>query len=284
MTRVKGSPMADASEPVSAAAPDPVLAPADRRRGHALHQGRIPPSQRCGVLPRQRRRRRRLAAGRLPVYRYPRAPPRRGRRHRPRLRPSRKLVTLAAEHPHWSYTGVDFGANLAWCRANHPFGEWIDADLEKTEQLQLDPALLRSAVVVCSDVIEHLLDPLPLLTLTRNLLADGCRTAVFSTPAREFRSGYDTPGPPRNPSHVREWACDEFQALLRHQGFEIHYAGLTRSDDASNGLSTQLVTVGLPVVRRRAPRATPGAAACAWSTCPHAPRMPASCTEQGSTR
>ncbi|MEZ0094114.1 class I SAM-dependent methyltransferase [Streptacidiphilus sp. EB129] len=161
-----------------------------------------------------------------------------------------KLAALAAEQPSWSYTGVDFGPNLAWCSANHPFGEWFDADLEKTENLQLDPALLRSAVIVCSDVIEHLLDPLPLLALTRNLLTDGCRAAVFSTPAREFRSGYDAPGPPRNTSHVREWACDEFQALLRHHGFEIHYAGLTRSDDASNGMSTQLVTVGLPEVRR----------------------------------
>ena len=31
---------------------------------------------------------------------------------------------------------------------------------------------------------------------------------------------------------------------LRASGFEIHYAGLTRSDDASNGLSTQLLLVG----------------------------------------
>jgi hypothetical protein len=161
-----------------------------------------------------------------------------------------KLAALAIERPDWTYVGVDFGENLAWSRENHAFGEWIDADLEKTERLPLAPDLLRGSIVVCSDVIEHLLDPLPLLTLTRNLLSDGCIAAVFSTPAREFRSGYDAPGPPRNPSHVREWACDEFQSLLRASGFEIHYAGLTRSDDASHGLSTQLVTVGLPAFRR----------------------------------
>ncbi|WP_441247336.1 class I SAM-dependent methyltransferase [Kitasatospora sp. McL0602] len=161
-----------------------------------------------------------------------------------------KLAALAAERPDWTYIGVDFGDNLAWSRDNHAFGQWIDADLEKTELLPLAPDLLRRSVVVCSDVIEHLLDPLPLLALTRNLLSDGCSVAVLSTPAREFRSGYDAPGPPRNPSHVREWASDEFQALLRACGFEIHYAGVTRSDDASHGLSTQLVTVGLPEVRR----------------------------------
>lgn len=161
-----------------------------------------------------------------------------------------KLAALAAERPHWTYIGVDFADNLTWCRENHRFGQWIDADLEKTEQLPIDSALLRCSVVICSDVIEHLLDPLPLLALIHKLLSDGCPTAVFSTPARELRSGYDASGPPRNPSHVREWASDEFQALLRSRGFEIHYAGVTRSDDASNGLSTQLVTVGLPKVRR----------------------------------
>lgn len=156
-----------------------------------------------------------------------------------------KLASLAGEYPTWSFVGVDFGDNLVWCRDNHPFGEWIEADLESSERLPIDPSLVRRSIVVCSDVIEHLLNPTPTLALIRGLLMDGSAAAVLSTPARECRSGYDTPGPPRNPSHVREWASDEFQALLRASGFEIQYAGLTRSDDASNGLSTQLVLVGV---------------------------------------
>ncbi|MGW1614921.1 methyltransferase domain-containing protein [Streptomyces sp. NPDC002285] len=155
-----------------------------------------------------------------------------------------KLASLAGEYPDWSYIGVDFGDNLAWCRDNHPFGEWIDVDLESAERLPIDTSLVRRSIVVCSDVIEHLMDPMPTLTLIRGLLMEGSAAAVLSTPARECRSGYDTPGPPRNPSHVREWASDEFQALLKASGFEIHYAGLTRSDDASNGMSTQLLLVG----------------------------------------
>ncbi|GHC74149.1 methyltransferase domain-containing protein [Streptomyces violaceochromogenes] len=156
-----------------------------------------------------------------------------------------KLASLAGEHPAWTYIGVDFGDNLIWCRDNHPFGEWIEVDLESAERLPIDPSLVRRSIVVCSDVIEHLVNPMPALSLIRGLLQEGSAAAVLSTPARECRSGYDTPGPPRNPSHVREWASDEFQALLRASGFEIHYAGLTRSDDASNGLSTQLLLVGL---------------------------------------
>ncbi|MFJ2626888.1 methyltransferase domain-containing protein [Streptomyces sp. NPDC087532] len=155
-----------------------------------------------------------------------------------------KLASLAYEYPAWSYIGVDFGDNLVWCRDNHPFGEWIEVDLESAERLPVDPALVRRSIVVCSDVIEHLVNPVPALSLIRGLLLEGSAAAVLSTPARECRSGYDTPGPPRNPSHVREWASDEFQALLEASGFEIHHAGLTRSDDASNGMSTQLVLVG----------------------------------------
>lgn len=156
-----------------------------------------------------------------------------------------KLASLAGEYPTWSYIGVDFGDNLVWCRDNHPFGKWIEADLESAERLPIDPSLVRRSIIVCSDVIEHLLNPTPTLSLIRGLLMEGSAAAVLSTPARECRSGYDTPGPPRNPSHVREWASDEFQALLRATGFEIRYAGLTRSDDASNGLSTQLLLVGV---------------------------------------
>ncbi|MFI5808571.1 class I SAM-dependent methyltransferase [Streptomyces sp. NPDC051561] len=156
-----------------------------------------------------------------------------------------KLASLAAVHPNWSYLGVDFGANLNWCRDHHTFGQWIEADLESARSLPLDPALISRSVVVCSDVLEHLLDPRPALALLHRLLEQGCAAAVLSTPAREFRSGYDAPGPPRNPSHVREWASDEFQALLRASGFAILSAERTRSDDVSHGMSTQLVLVGL---------------------------------------
>ncbi|GAA1934940.1 hypothetical protein GCM10009716_47470 [Streptomyces sodiiphilus] len=155
-----------------------------------------------------------------------------------------KLASLAAERSDWSYIGVDYGDNLVWCRDNHPFGEWIEVDLESAERLPIAPGLVRRSLVVCSDMIEHLVNPMPALSLIRGLLMEGSTAAVLSTPARECRSGYDAPGPPRNPSHVREWASDEFRALLQASGFDIRYAGLTRSDDASNGLSTQLLLVG----------------------------------------
>ncbi|MGY0230172.1 class I SAM-dependent methyltransferase [Longispora urticae] len=156
-----------------------------------------------------------------------------------------KLAALALGYPCWTYVGVDFGENLTWCRENLPFGTWVDADLETAERLPLSRELVQRSVVVCSDVLEHLLDPTPALKMIRGLLRDGCARAVLSTPAREQRSGYADPGPPRNPSHVREWTSDEFEALLNASGFEVEHASLTRSDDASGGLTTQLVVVNL---------------------------------------
>ncbi|MGH3715561.1 MAG: class I SAM-dependent methyltransferase [Micromonosporaceae bacterium] len=156
-----------------------------------------------------------------------------------------KLLSLSTTHPTWAYIGVDFGENLTWCRDNLPFGTWIHADLETTQHLPIASHLLERSVVVCSDVLEHLLNPVPALTMIHGLLKGGAAVAVLSTPARERRSGYSDPGPPRNPSHVREWASDEFQSLLEFAGFRILHAGLTRSDDISGGMTTQLVLVDL---------------------------------------
>lgn len=154
-----------------------------------------------------------------------------------------KLAGLAADRPDRRYVGVDYGPNIAWCRDNLPFGDWLEADLERCTELPLDPALVRRSVVICSDVLEHMLKPEVLAGLIRNLLVAGAGAAVLSTPARELRAGADDPGPPRNPSHVREWTSEEFQAFLRHAGFHLEHAGLTRSDDAGGGQTTQLAVV-----------------------------------------
>jgi hypothetical protein len=75
---------------------------------------------------------------------------------------------------------VDFGDNLVWRRDNHSFGEWIEVDLESAEWLPIAPALVRRSIAVCSDVIEHLVNPMPALSLIRQpgefLDCHRCRT------------------------------------------------------------------------------------------------------------
>jgi SAM-dependent methyltransferase len=154
-----------------------------------------------------------------------------------------KLVALREQSPDLDIIGVDFGPNIDWCRANLPVGRWLDADLESTTTLPLAPEIIARSVVVCSDVLEHLIDPRPAMQLICWLLDHGAACAVLSTPARDKRAGVEHLGPPFNPSHVREWTQSEFRAFLASFLVGIERFELTRSDDGGGGLTTQLVIV-----------------------------------------
>ncbi|NUR03781.1 MAG: methyltransferase domain-containing protein [Streptomyces sp.] len=154
-----------------------------------------------------------------------------------------KLAALAAAEPTWNFTGVDFGPNIHWCSANHPFGRWIEADLETRSELAIPSDEFARSVIVCCDVLEHLVRPDNALALMSAMARAGSCHIVLSTPAREHRAGADYIGEPRNPAHIREWTSREFAAFLAAQSLEILDHQLTRSDDAGGGLTTQLVTV-----------------------------------------
>lgn len=156
-----------------------------------------------------------------------------------------KLTNLAADHPGWHFIGIDYGSNITWCASNLDFGRWIEADLESDQQLPIDSDEAAGAIVVCSDVLEHLVHPDTAVEHIRRLLVAGAALAVLSTPAREKRVGLEHPGPPGNTAHVREWASSEFHAYVRSRGLAIDEATLTRSDDSGGGLTTQLVVVSL---------------------------------------
>jgi hypothetical protein len=155
-----------------------------------------------------------------------------------------KLELLHRQHPDWEFIGVDYGPNVAWCRANHRFGTWIEADLEdgvlRSENLSLEKSLL-----ICSDVIEHLVDPISLLRLIHDLLSQGAVAVIFSTPERDLTRGESDNGPPENPCHVREWNLEEFKALLQWAGFHLIHFGLTRSRDDQPDEKTILAIAGL---------------------------------------
>jgi hypothetical protein len=77
-----------------------------------------------------------------------------------------------------------------------------------------------SDVVLCCDVIEHIVNPDDLI---KYLLSFTCKYYIISTPCREilckhpkFSSFYGRSwnGPPRNSCHVREWTMNEFKLYL----------------------------------------------------------------------
>jgi 2-polyprenyl-3-methyl-5-hydroxy-6-metoxy-1,4-benzoquinol methylase len=124
--------------------------------------------------------------------------------------------------------GADFGSNLDFCRDTYEWGTWVEADLE-SGALALEPVTYRRAVLVSSDVIEHLANPEHLLSTIASLL-DTAAAAVLSAPDRVRTRGAKHMGPPGNLCHVREWSMDEFRQLLEQSGLRVAHMGYTRSN------------------------------------------------------
>ena len=147
---------------------------------------------------------------------------------------------LAALHPEFEIVGVDIGSNLEFVRTHHPQGTWVEHDFEGDGPLPLDATRLADSVVVCADVIEHLMDPLPLLRKLHDAFERGAAAVLLSTPERALTWGAEHTGPPPNTCHVREWTIDELGALLEREGFDFGDLELTRSNDAESRMATTL--------------------------------------------
>ena len=80
---------------------------------------------------------------------------------------SGRATKLAPLADRFQIVGIDFGANLEYCRREYDFGQWLEWDLESPEPIPIDETTLESALVVCSDVIEHLRNPGPLWRTSR---------------------------------------------------------------------------------------------------------------------
>jgi len=155
---------------------------------------------------------------------------------------ARKLSVL---HPEFKLIGVDYGGNMEHCRTKFPFGTWLEADFEDISMLPLPARVLRQSVVICSDVIEHLVDPRSLMDALRALL-EHAPALVLSTPDRERTWGKAHMGPPPNPAHIREWTLAELSALFEREGFTLAAATHTRSNDGSPDLATIMLVLVNP--------------------------------------
>ncbi len=149
---------------------------------------------------------------------------------------------LSSLYPEFQVIGMDFGSNLDHCRDKYPFGTWIEVNLEVTKGVPLPLEVLRSAVLVNSDVIEHLVDPTRLMVLIQSYLLHA-KVAVISTPERDLERGFQDMGPPTNPSHIREWNLSELETMLSCFGLRPAYCGLTISNDREMKRKTSLAVV-----------------------------------------
>jgi len=93
-----------------------------------------------------------------------------------------KLVSL---YPKFEIIGIDFGQNLKKCSSKYPFGKWIESDLEKPLSINLDTVKLEKTAIICSDVIEHIINPTNLLNNLKILLNHSL-FCILTTPERDL--------------------------------------------------------------------------------------------------
>lgn len=111
-----------------------------------------------------------------------------------------KLVTYLGEY---ETIGLELPVNVEKLQRKYPERRWNVSNFSAKPDMTTD-------VVVCSDVIEHLVDPDELLDYIKGI---SYKYLILSTPDRNLvykpsDEGYY--GPPRNEAHVREWNYKEF--------------------------------------------------------------------------
>jgi len=112
--------------------------------------------------------------------------------------------------------GFDTVENIEYCRKTYPQHDWISCDLEIISGYCLPQHI---DTMICADVIEHLVNPRPLLNMLACEALRGTKV-VISTPERHLKHGYGNLGPPTNKNHVREWSLSEFHHLLKSYGLD----------------------------------------------------------------
>jgi SAM-dependent methyltransferase len=102
-----------------------------------------------------------------------------------------------------------------------------EIDLERCENVA---AWRTFDLVICADVVEHLLDPDPMLALL-NRLCHERSLVLLSTPDRGRLRGRACMASEK-PEHVREWAEPEFLRFVTSRGFEPLRVRRLPGDDA----------------------------------------------------
>jgi len=115
-----------------------------------------------------------------------------------------KLITYLGEY---QTIGLEVPDNVKSLKEKYPDKQWEVSDFNADLHITAD-------VVICSDVIEHLIDPDDLLGFIKRI---SYKYLILSTPDRSliykpWNKGYW--GPPKNPAHQREWSFDEFRKYI----------------------------------------------------------------------
>ena len=114
------------------------------------------------------------------------------------------------------------------------FDRWLVDDIE-------NPTLIldrKFDAIICSDVIEHLVDPDKLFPYIEKF-SNTKTFIILSTPDRSVYRGKDHFGPPHNESHVREWNRKEFEKYICSKGLKLLESFI--AEDSPNGTKGCLI-------------------------------------------
>jgi len=139
--------------------------------------------------------------------------------------------------------GIDAAHARNLIGSSLPHAEFIEANLEEGLPGVRDE-LFEDAVVICSDVIEHLQRPdylvRDLARIERKAVA-----LLISTPDRTRARGLGDMGPPANPSHFLEWSADELVRFLSDCGMrKPPFHGFTINNNLAQSKITILIVAG----------------------------------------
>jgi 2-polyprenyl-3-methyl-5-hydroxy-6-metoxy-1,4-benzoquinol methylase len=118
-----------------------------------------------------------------------------------------KLITYLGE---FHTIGLELKDNIRILNERFPDRDWRESDLNSLESLNAD-------LIVCADVIEHLVDPDEVVDY---IVRQRVKYIIISTPDRNIIYNKDNEkqyidGPPKNVAHVREWSFEEFDEYIR---------------------------------------------------------------------
>lgn len=108
------------------------------------------------------------------------------------------------------FRGYEIEPTLKYLRDTYPKNEWIESNLS------LNPKKPDVDLIICSDVVEHLVKPDELLNFINKF---NFKYLVISTPDRSEvvkaqGNLQGLKGPPLNKAHMREWSFEEFKKYI----------------------------------------------------------------------
>ena len=150
---------------------------------------------------------------------------------------ARDLIQL---YPQFEIVGFVSDDQLQRYRERYGFGTWFAAGSNGPLAASLPEEVLKRSIIICANVIEQLATPDHLLANLRRWL-DHAPVCLLTTPDRTLNGSYYDSSLPA--AHTGKWSQLELEQLLRDQGFNVEFIGLTANDNAGFEKKTILAVI-----------------------------------------